>query len=605
MPRIPLTDRLLLRWIFTVTALLLFSGQSLLPALAEDDVPILAIVGGTVFDGTGAPAREATVIVAGNRIRAVGSNLEVPKGAMIINAGGKAVLPGLFDLHTHWTPDGEPATTPQIAAAYVAAGVTTVFDYHQQPESFGPRRQWIASLVAPHVHFVARVSTPGGHGAVWGDQNTTIWVNSPQAARIAVERLKPYKPDAIKVFTDGWRYGLFPDNSSMDEKTLHSLVVASHHAGWAVLTHTVTVDRGVAAARAGVDIVAHALQDRQIDRAAIEQISGYDIGLAPTLAVYEPGKHAPDSPFDEVQARQFAHKFETALRNVREMHAAGIPIGVATDSGMTNIRHGISTHRELELLVRAGLSPSEALVAATSMSARLVKLSHERGTIAPGQRADLLLVDGKPWERITDISRVNRVFIDGRLVYGEGAPPVLQRNDATHLPSVIVQPLIDDFERPDGRTALDTVRLDVMDGGVDRSSVITQIVPRGANGHVLQLAGRMSVKDDAFVGVAFPLSRGSVAPADVSGYRGVRFDLSGEGSFTVRLYGPVSSWVAIVEGGADWQTVDIPFSSLESEAGRHAPGRAWDANAIFQIEISMTRPGGNAVSMQLDNVTFY
>ncbi|MBL8646239.1 MAG: CIA30 family protein [Sphingosinicella sp.] len=599
-----LTGGLPLRGLFTAAALLLLAGQPSLPALANDGA-VLALVGGTVFDGTGAPARQATVIVAGDRIRAVGPHLAVPKGATIIDVSGKAILPGLFDLHTHWTPEGEPRTTPQIAAAYVAAGVTTVFDFHQQPESFEPRRKWLASLMAPHVQFVARISTPGGHGAAWGDQNTTIWINSPQGARAAVERLKPYKPDAIKIFTDGWRYDLFPDNSSMDEKTLHSLVAAAHHAGWPVLTHTVTVDRGLAAARADVDVIAHALQDRPIDRAAIGQFSGHATGLAPTLAVYEPGKYAPDAPFDEKQTRQFARKFETASHNVRKMHAAGIPIGVATDSGMTNIRHGVSTQRELELLVQAGLSASEALVAATSTSARLVKLDHDRGTIAPGQRADLLVVNGKPWQRITDIYRVNRVLIDGRLIFGEGAPGVLQETATTHLPPVSVQPLIDDFERPDGRTALDTVRLDTFDGGVDRSSLITQIVPGGTKGHILQLAGRMSAKDDAFVGVIFPLSRGSVAPADLSSYRGVRFDLNGEGPFTVRLYGPGSNWAATIEGSADWQTVDLPFSRLKPEAGRHVTARAWDAGAIFQVEISATRPGGHSVSMQLDNMAFY
>jgi hypothetical protein len=320
--------------------------------------------------------------------------------------------------------------------------------------------------------------------------------------------------------------------------------------------------------------------------------------MAPTLAVYEPGVYAPDTPFTAVQARRFAHKFKTALYNVRKMHAAGVPIGVGTDAGMTNVRHGISTQRELALLVRAGLSPAEALVAATSGSARLVKLAHDRGTIAPGQRADMLLVDGEPWKRISDITRVSRVFIDGRPVYGEG---VRNADAAPYPPSIRIPPLIDDFERPDGRTARDTLRLDVFDGGVDRSFVITQIVKRGANGHMLQLAGRMAIKDNAFVGIAFPLTRGSVVPADLGGYRGLRFDLKGEGPFTVRLQGPTSRWAASVNGAADWQTVVMPFSSLKPDA----PERPWDPGAIFQIEISATRPGGQTISMQLDDVTLY
>jgi len=94
---------------------------------------VTAIVGATVFDGTGAAPRVATVIIRDGRIAEVGSGLKAPRGATVIQAKGKALLPGFFDLHTHWTPGGQPAVAPPIAAAYVAAGVTTVNDFHQPP----------------------------------------------------------------------------------------------------------------------------------------------------------------------------------------------------------------------------------------------------------------------------------------------------------------------------------------------------------------------------------------------------------------------------------------------------------------------------------------
>ncbi len=227
-----------------ITAALLLGGiaAGTMPAIgATPKEGSLAIVGATVFDATGAAPRVATVLVEDGRIVRVEPGLKPPAGVRTIDARGKALLPGLFDLHTHWTPAGEPDTTPQIATAYVAAGVTTVNDFHEQPESYAPRRAWLATLVAPHVNFAARISTPGGHGADWADQSTTIWINTPQAARAAIERLKPYRPDLIKAFTDGWRYGLAPDNTSMDEGTLKALVGAAHDAKLKVLTHTVTV----------------------------------------------------------------------------------------------------------------------------------------------------------------------------------------------------------------------------------------------------------------------------------------------------------------------------------------------------------------------------
>jgi hypothetical protein len=128
-----------------------------------------------------------------------------------------------------------------------------VNDYNQQPESFAPRREWLSQLVAPHVNFAARLSTPGGHGADWADEATTITVNTPRAARYSVEQVLKYKPDLIKVFADGWRYGTAPDNTSMDEGTLRALTDEAHKHNLKVVTHTVTVDKGEVESRAGVD----------------------------------------------------------------------------------------------------------------------------------------------------------------------------------------------------------------------------------------------------------------------------------------------------------------------------------------------------------------
>ncbi|MET0272324.1 MAG: amidohydrolase family protein, partial [Phenylobacterium sp.] len=239
------------------------------PAAAHDS---LAIMGATVFDATGAAPRVANVIVQDGRIVRIGPKARAPRGAAVIDARGKALLPGFFDVHTHWTPAGSPATTPQIATAYLAAGVTTVNDFHESPESWEPRRRWLATLAAPHVNMTARMSTTGGHGADWADVNTTKWVNTPEAARAGVRELLPYKPDVIKAFSDGWRYGTAPDSTSMDEGTLAALVDEAHKNGLKVATHTVTVERGRAAGRAKVDIIAHSLQDREIDADTVAAI---------------------------------------------------------------------------------------------------------------------------------------------------------------------------------------------------------------------------------------------------------------------------------------------------------------------------------------------
>jgi imidazolonepropionase-like amidohydrolase len=587
---------------------LLLAGAALLASsvAAAPRADIVAIVGATVFDGTGAAARAATVIIENGRIAQVGPGLKVPSGAKVIDARGKALLPGFYDLHTHWTPAGNPATTPQIATAYVAAGVTTVNDFHEQPESYAPRRAWLSTLVAPHVNFAARISTPGGHGADWGDQSTTIWINTPDAARSAIERLKPYKPDLIKAFTDGWRYGLAPDNTSMDEWTLRALTEAAHKEGLEVLTHTVTVDRGVIAARAGVDSLAHGLQDRELDPKALADIVTSKMAMAPTLAVYEPNK--PGNPVldrtDPKVAPRFV-KFGYALQNVKTMYDSGVRIGLGTDAGMPGTLHGRSTLREMELLVQAGLTPTQALVAATSSSAKIMHQDGDRGTIAPGQRADIVLINGKPWETIADVYKLSQVLIDGKLVFGTGAPSLPAANFRTQLASTKVASLVDDFERADERSTLDTLRLETPDGGMDRSLEISQVVPRDGGGHALAVSAKLSIKDDPYAGIAIPLVRGSVQGVDLRGYTGMRVDIRGDGAYSLKLNGFQGSWATPVAASARWTTVDIPFSALKPLSIGKRVGMPWTADGVVQVELGAIRTAGERIWFQLDNVRFY
>ena len=564
-----------------------------------------AIVGATVFDGTGAAPEVETVVVSDGRILAVGPKVKIPRGARIIKAGGKALLPGFFDVHTHWTPAGSPGTTPQIATAYIRAGVTTVTDFHEPPESYAPRRAWLETLAAPHVRFAARISTPGGHGADWADQATTIWINTPEAARAAIKGLEAYQPDLIKAFTDGWRYGTRPDNTSMDEWTLRALAEEAHKHDWPVLTHTVTVDRGLVAARAGVDSLAHGLQDREVTAEEVAEIKKSGIAMAPTLAVYDPYKNGPIGETDDPRVQQSIRKFGYALHNVKVLFDAGVPIGVGTDAGMTGTPHGSSTLHELELLVKAGLTPGQALVAGTRTSAQILHLDKDRGTIAPGKRADIVLIDGAPWANIADVHKISQVYIDGKLVSGTGAPPLPAANLADRLPSVKIPALVDDFERPDKRSSLDTLRVETADGGLDRTVEITQVVPRDGGGKALSLAARMAVKEHAYAGFAVPLTRGSVTPVDLGGYQGLRFDFKGEGTYTVRLNGLDGVWEAKVTGQPGWKTIEVPFTAFAPVARGKKPGAAFTGDGITQAEFGGSRPAGQRMWLQIDNIRFY
>ncbi|MDE3155114.1 MAG: amidohydrolase family protein, partial [Acidobacteriota bacterium] len=293
------------------------------------------------------------MLIADGRIAAVGPDLAIPPGDERIDATGEALLPGFFDLHTHWTPSGSPSTTPAIANADVSAGVTTVNDFNAAPESYEARRAWLSHLVAPHVNLCARFSTPGGHGADWADRATTKWVNTPAAARAGVDAVVPYGPVCLgEVMTDGWRYGLSPDFTSMNEDTLAALVDEAHKYHLPVLTHTVRIARGAEAGEARVDVIAHALQDRDLDEATIQAIREGGSALAPTLAVYDPDKpgRPPVTDPDDPRVRQTLHKWQVALRNTKRLYDAGVPIALGTDAGMPGTPHGQATLHEMELL---------------------------------------------------------------------------------------------------------------------------------------------------------------------------------------------------------------------------------------------------------------
>jgi len=574
-------------------------------AAKSSEAPVVAIMGATVFDATGAAPHVANVVIRDGRIAEVGPNVKAPRGAKMIDAKGEALVPGFFDLHTHWTPAGVPSTTPQIATAYVSSGVTTVSDFNAAPESFAPRRQWLSTLVAPHVNFAARMSTPGGHGADWADTATTKWVNTPEAARAAVKALIPYKPDLIKAFTDGWRYGVAPDNTSMDEWTLTALVDEAHKNNLKVFTHTVSVDRGEVAGRSKVDVITHSLQDRPLDAEAIEIIKAGGTADTPTLAVYEPvkpGQPARD-PDEDPKVKQGFKKFDYALGNAKALHDAGVMIALGTDAGMPGTPHGVSTLHEMELLVRAGLTPTEALMAGTALSAKVINLLDDRGTIEKGKRADLVLIKGEPWKAISDVRKTDRVFIDGKLVYGPGAPP-LSANEATTMASLPAKAQIDDFERADGRSSLDTLRTDDPDGGLDRTVEISQVITRGAEGHALSINARMAMKARPYAGVIIPLTRGSIQPVDARAFKGVRFEARGDGDYQLGVTATSGRWTAPFAASAGWRTIEIPFSALKPAGERGAKG-AWTASDLTEVEFIGGRKGGEKLWMEIDNVAFY
>ena len=557
------------------------------------DVPLI-VRNVTIFDATGAEPYVADVEIRNGKFSAIGKKLPASKGSRILKGDGLSLLPGLVDVHVHWTGMGGNSRA-DTATALLKSGVTTATDFHSSPESFGPKREWHEQLISPHVVFTARTATPGGHGADWGDENMTRLATTPREGKSIVDAVAGYEPEVIKVFADGWRYGSGINNATMNVDALAAIVGEAKSFGLPVVTHTVTVDGARTAVEAGVTAIVHAMQDRQLDDELIRLMQESGVFYAPTLAVYEP---RPDKIANNTEAQMYliTRRQDASRYNFRRIADAGIPIALGTDSGISSTPFGESSLRELELLVDFGLSPSAALIAGTANSASVLGLAADRGTIEVGKRADFVLVDGEPWKQVSDYRNISSVFVDGVEVVRNG---VLTSAQGPDVPAAkVAASLIDDFERADEKTAGGAARMEDVEYGFPRSVLISQAVPRDEGGRALQLSAELADKETPYAYIVLPLSPGSVVPTNAKRFQGVRFDVRGDGgAYRIELVSGEGAATAGFVAGEDWQTMNVPFSGLD--------GKGPAVEALYAVKLGAAREGGSTFWMEIDNLEFY
>ena len=396
------------------------------------------LAGGRVFDGTGAPVRDADVVVEAGRILAVGPGLD---GDEVVDMAGRCLLPGLFDCHTHVTLSDvdllgnlqRPFSyrffrTVGNLAATLAAGITTVRDAAGADAGV---KQAVADGLVPGPRLqisVTLLSQTGGHGDGWfaSGQQVRFWpvypgvpdglVDGPEELRRRVRELVRAGADVIKVATTG---GVLspsddPRHAHFREDELAALVAEAAAAGRWVMAHAQGADGVTAAVRAGIRSIEHGIY---LDDEAIELMLERGIWLVPTLvaprgvlAAAAAGVSLPDAA-----VRKAAEVCEAHADSFRRAVAAGVKVAMGTDSGVTP--HGRNL-AELELMAKGGMEPAAVLQATTASAAALMGLEAELGTLEPGKRADVVAVDGDPFELATLPDRVAAVWQDGRLVAG-------------------------------------------------------------------------------------------------------------------------------------------------------------------------------------------
>ncbi|HEX6728722.1 MAG TPA: amidohydrolase family protein [Pyrinomonadaceae bacterium] len=390
---------------------------------------LIAIVGATLIDGRGGPVlADSVVLIRGEHIAAVGKrgSVSIPPAAETVDGRGLTLLPGLIDSHFHI--DGDDS----LPALFLSHGVTSLRDPGQWIEAYDGARKVTAPiprlfLCGPHLD-----SPPPAYPA------DSFIVRDPEETRLAVSRFVDNGASAIKVY---FRLPLSLIKAAVD---------TAHARGVPVTAHLEIVDAGDAI-RAGVDGIEHAtsfgtalmpvreaekyrqavLADNNARRDGRYQIwNTLDLNtsrakslfklivdrgtlVSPTLAVFERQKGDKDTTDVHV------HGFKQMENFVKLVHSAGAKVVVGSHSSVPHAKRGWAYQRELELLVESGLSPMQAIVAATSENARFFRAADRLGTIEAGKLADLLMVDGDPSKNISDMRRVKRVMLNGRWVPAE------------------------------------------------------------------------------------------------------------------------------------------------------------------------------------------
>jgi imidazolonepropionase-like amidohydrolase len=408
---------------------------------AEHD---LAIAAARVFDGERMlPA--TTVFVRDGLIVHVGSGRVSPE-ADLVKCDDCTLLPGLIDSHVHIKDVSD------LRQALVF-GVTTEIDLYtfidpelgkrlQQEQAHGLRTD-----IADFRMGITPVTSPGGLGTFFDPEIPTL--DDVAGAQAFVDNLVDRGANHIKImFDDGRVFGKSWPNLSQEE--LAASVQAAHARSKLAVVHVTSLFGARAATVAGGDGLAHIYADELVDEELATKMAERGMFQIATLttvegAFREPGSGAGLSEDPRLapylSAKQHEHlrklapswgreigTFDTALDTVNRLFEAGVAVLAGTDVPNEGTAHGVSMHRELELLVEAGLSPLNALAAATRLPADHFDL-RDRGQIAPGRRADLLLVGGDPSVDITrtrDILEVYKlgVRVDRKSYRNEIASPV-------------------------------------------------------------------------------------------------------------------------------------------------------------------------------------
>ncbi len=540
----------------------------------SDQAPV-AIVGARVFDGENWLA-DTTVLIEGGRIAALGSDVTLPDGTRRIDGSGHSVLPGLIDAHTHSYGDA--------LSNSLRFGVTTNLDMFTAPSMLTPTRAARDSLANTELTdlFSAGMlaTVEGGHGTQYGIPIDTLTADTDLDAWVA--RRKAEGSDYIKLVYMPYQNRI----PSLDLELAKGVIDAAHAADLMAVAHTSSARATLDLIHAGIDGLVHIFADEPASTELIAAAKANDVFFIPTLSVLATadqqgeGKALAADPNVEAflsgaqigtLTSDFGFKVPTmtlagGVENVRRLHAAGVRILAGSDAPNPGTTYGASLHQEMALLMRAGMSTTEVLRAATSLPASIFKLP-QRGSLAVGQRADLLVVEGDPAADIRATRAIRHILRNGAEVRRE-----LGSASSTRMASGAISNFAQSIEAPAGYTWSATHDGDM--GGQSEAS-IAHVAPTVAN-------PLGAVRVDGEVRAGFPWPWAGIyfgpedgQPRDMSSIETLSLNMRGTpGTYRIMLFNAGSTGApptAQIDVTDQWQTFDIQIKDI---SGLNAPSVA-------------------------------
>jgi imidazolonepropionase-like amidohydrolase len=567
-----------------------------------------------IFDGSRV-IPTGDVWVSNGVIAAVGPRLATPAMAQVIDGMGRTLLPGLIEAHCH------TMGMRRFLKSALALGVTTEIDMGSAPDFADQIEQEQAEGNALDLADLRSSRTqptaPDAHGTEYGIPVPTI--SSPEEAQALIDKLLAEGADFIGevVYDDGSEYGL--QLPTLTKETLRAVIEAAHRRGTIAVVHTLSLQGAKDSIAVGADGLAHLFADHPADEEFFALAAEHRPFVIPTLSLLASiaGVSAGPSlaadprlePYLSPEAIADLHTavpqqhgdLRYAQETARRLKAEGIAILAGTDGHNPGTTHGASLLHELQLLVDAGLTPAEALAAATSVNAAAFGLD-DRGQITPGRRADLLLVDGDPTANIADIANTVAVWKLGVQFDRDAYRAILDQEKAADRAQRQAPPppgsetgLISDFE--DGTPATTfglgwqpsvgrvlgghqpDVQITVVDGGAQGSNKALQISGDITEG-VFGWAGAMFIPGTVInPGAAY----GAMAPVNLSSKKAVSFWTRGDGrTYQLMLLTKRTGTMPVPRSftaGPDWAEVTIPFSDLGTDGS--------DIEALMFAEVAV------------------